>query len=288
VVQARPQDPEFAAAADVAVGLAIRTATRVDAALLARLPRVRVIARAGVGLDHIDLAACRARGVRVVHTPDANTQAVVEYVLTLILQSMRPTRFLPEAVDPTRWEEIRVECTASRQLDELVVGILGLGRIGRRLAAVLQAIGCQVRFNDVLDIPREEHHGARFLPVAQLFTECDLLSIHIDGRLGNDGFVSAELIQRMKPEITLVNTSRGRVIDHGALAGFLRRHESARALLDVHNPEPFTADSPLLGLPNARLAPHLASRTRTAVLNMSWVVRDLAAVLEGGHPRHEA
>ena len=91
----------------------------------------------------------------------------------------------------------------------------------------------------------------------------------------------------MKPNVTFINTSRGRVVNHHALAQFLAGHPSAQGLLDVHDPEPFLADYPLIGMANAHLAPHLASRTETAVRNMSWVVRDLVAILQGGNASHE-
>ena len=119
VIQAAPGHANFSAAAPRAQGLAIRTATCVDAKLLEQLPQLKVIARAGVGLDHIDLAACKARGIRVVHTPDANTQAVVEYVLALVFDAIRPRVFLTTPMNATQWEQARDELTAPRQLNEI-------------------------------------------------------------------------------------------------------------------------------------------------------------------------
>ncbi|MCE9618818.1 MAG: phosphoglycerate dehydrogenase [Planctomycetes bacterium] len=288
VVEGSPESHEFKGNCARAQGLAIRTATRIDQHILSRLPELKVIARAGVGLDHIDLAACKARGVRVVHTPDANTQAVVEYVLALMLDSVRPRIFLDAPVDSKHWEALRDECTGARQLDEMTVGILGLGRIGSRLARVLHAMGCTVIYHDLIEIDAARRFGARSVSVEELFADSDVLSIHVDGRESNRGFINQGRIRRMKPDATFINTSRGRVVDHAALAEFLKAHPRAKCMLDVHDPEPFLPTSPLLGLANARLAPHLASRTRTAVRNMSWVVRDLVAVLRGEEPKHEA
>lgn len=288
VIQAAPGQPNFMLAAPRAHGLAIRTATQVDARLLAQLPQLKVIARAGVGLDHIDLAACKARGIRVVHTPDANTQAVVEYVLALVFDAIRPRVFLSSPVDALKWEQVRNELTAARQLNEMTVGILGLGRIGKRLAQALSALGCKVLFHDLLAIETAARHGAISVTAQELFHQADILSIHIDGRDSNCDFVNASLIKTMKPDATFINTSRGRVVEHHALAQFLHANTAAQALLDVHDPEPFLADSPMLHLANAHLAPHLASRTETAVRNMSWVVRDLVAVLQGSAPQFQA
>jgi D-3-phosphoglycerate dehydrogenase len=265
----------FEAAAPEAAGLVVRTYTRVDDALLDRLPRLRVVGRAGVGLDNVDVEACRRRGIACFNTPDANTQAVVEYVTCLLCDALRPRLFLEQPVSRARWDEIRQEVVGRRQMNELALGILGTGRIGRRVAEVARAIGFTVRCCDLVEVPERDRHGAEQVDAATLFAESDVITVHVDGRASNAGFVGASLIGRMRPEAVLVNTSRGFVVDHAALAAWLRANPGAQALLDVHDPEPFDASNPLLGLPNAHLAPHLASRTDAAMEAMSWVVRDV-------------
>ena len=284
VLEAAPGTPAFEHASGHLAGLVVRTLTQVDESLLASLPALKVVARAGVGLDNIDLDACRRRGVIVVHTPDANTQAVVEYVLCLLCDALRPRLFLERPVDAEAWERIRGEVCGERQMDELTLGILGFGRIGSRVAQVARAIGFRVLYTDLLAFAPSMRHGAEPVLAPELFERSDVLTLHIDGRPSNRKFVSRELIDRMRPEALLLNTCRGFVLDHAALADFLRRNAGAQALLDVHEPEPFGADHPLLGLANAHLAPHLASRTRSAMDRMSWVVRDAVAVLEGREP----
>ena len=288
VTEAAPGDPAFEAMASSLEGLVVRTLTRVDRPLLERLPRLRVVARAGVGLDNIDLPACRQRGIQVVHTPDANTQAVVEYVLCLLCDALRPRLFLERPVDTQAWERIRAEVCGERQMDELTLGILGFGRIGSRVAQVARAIGFRVLYNDLLTFAPSLRHGAEPVSADDLFARSDVITLHIDGRPGNRRFVNASLIKHMRPEALLLNTCRGFVLDHEALADFLRVNPGAQALLDVHEPEPFTAEHPMLGMRNAHLAPHLASRTRSAMDRMSWVVRDAVAVLEGRKPEFAA
>ena len=275
LVVGAPGSPEFEAAAGSAQAMVVRTYTEVDERLLARLPSLRAVGRAGVGLDNIDVAACGRRGVRVFSTPDANTQAVVEYVTCLVCDALRPRAFLDGPVSRARWDELRSEVVAHRQMNELRVGILGLGRIGRRVAQVMRAIGSEVVYCDLADIPEERRNGARPVGVEELFESSDVVTVHVDGRASNRGFVSAPLVARMRADAVFINTSRGFVVDHRALAGALRSNPGMLALLDVHDPEPVTADNPLLGLPNAHLAPHLASRTDAAMEAMSWVVRDV-------------
>ncbi len=282
-------DPGFPKAVSDAAGLVLRTYTTVDGRLLDTAARLRVVGRAGAGLDSIDVQACRARGIEVVYTPDANTQAVVEYVVGLLVDAVRPRPTLREPVDTERWRRVRAEAAGQRQLGDLTLGILGLGRVGRRVAAVAGAIGFdRVLYNDLVEIAPHDRSGAHPAPVDALFARSDILSIHVDGRPGNRHFVGAGLIGRMKDDVIFINTARGFVVDSAAMAQFLREHPAAQALLDVHEQEPFDEDYPLLGLPNARLYPHLASRTQSAMRQMSWVVRDVVAVLEGKQPKFPA
>ena len=288
VVHAGVDSEEFAALAPAIRGLVVRTYTQVDPGLLDRLPELQVVARAGVGLDNIDVEACRTRGIPVVHTPDANTQAVVEYVTALLCDALRPRLTLQEPVSRERWSEIREEICGAWQMNELILGILGFGRIGRRVAQVANAIGFRTIYHDLLEIPESERHGAEPVSLDALLADSDVLTVHVDGRDANHGFLDATLIAKMKSDAIILNTSRGFVIDEAALAAWLGANPAALAILDVHAEEPFNEEDPLLGLSNAHLAPHLASRTTTAMANMSWVVKDVWRVLEGQDPEHPA
>jgi len=285
---ATPGDETFDGLADRIVGLVVRTYTRVDITLLDRLPALRVVARAGVGVDNIDVAGCRARGIEVVHTPDANTQAVVEYVTALLCDAIRPRLFREAAVGADRWKAVRAEVCGERQMNEMTLGILGLGRIGRRIAAVAGAIGMKVLYHDLIDVDESARAGAEPVSMETMLAESDVITVHVDGRASNRDLIDAAVLRRLKPDAVLVNTSRGFVIREDDLAAWLAGRPEAQAILDVHAEEPFPASDPLVALPNAHLAPHLASRTRTAMANMSWVVRDLWRVLEGETPHHPA
>lgn len=266
--------------------LVVRTYTIVNEALLARGPRLKVVGRAGVGLDNFDLPACAARGVKVVSTPDANTRAVVEYVFAMLADATRPRVFLDGPLDAKRWNAMRRELVGERELNEMVMGIYGFGRIGSAVARVAAAMEMETIYHDIREIPEHERHGAMPVSREELLTRADVLTVHVDGRPENRGLVDAGALGLMRESVIFINTSRGFIVDARALAAFMRGHERATALIDVHEPEPFGAGYPLLGLKNVHLLAHLASGTRRAKENMSWVVRDVWRALEGamGNP----
>jgi len=286
VVEASCADTDFERHLAVADGLVVRTYTRVDAALLAKAPRLRVVGRGGVGLENIDVPACRARGVEVVYTPEANTFAVADYVFGAMLQLLRPwAAFRERAYEPQEFKRIR-NTVRGRQLDELTLGILGMGRIGRRVGHIAaNGFGMRVIYNDLVDVSALLTCAAEPVDKPTLYRSADVLSIHVDMRPGNRNLVGAEQLAMMKPSAVLINSSRGEVLDAAALADALRGGRLAGAALDVYWPEPPGADFPLLGLDNVLLTPHIAARTTTAMENMSWVVRDVVEVLEGRRPR---
>lgn len=281
-------EAEFGGLLGVAHGLVVRTYTKVDAGLLARAGRLRVVGRAGVGLDNIDVAACRARGVEVVHTPDANTRAVVELVTAFMLDALRPRVFLDKPLDMKAWRALRGELLAPRQLADMTLGILGFGRVGTSMARVGAALNMRVLYNDLRTIPEASRHGAASVEVEELFSRSDVLTVHVDDRPTNRGFVGVKRLRLLPHGALFINAARGFVVDPKGLREWLVSDGSARAILDVHEPEPFGDDYPLLGLKNAHLAPHIGAATATAHRNMSWVVRDVWRVLSGEKPEFPA
>jgi len=137
----------------------------------------------------------------------------------------------------------------------------------------------------VIEIAPERRFGAISGSFEEVLARSDVLTLHPDGRASNRHLIDAAALASCKADVVLINTSRGFVVDADALAAFLRANPGAQALLDVHDPEPFGAGYPLLGLPNAQLSPHIAAATRTAHRNMSWVVREVWRVLGQGMTR---
>ena len=282
VVEAAPGSSAFDAALPNAEGMVVRTYTKVDSDLLARCPKLKVVGRAGVGLEHIDVGACRARGVEVVYTPDANTLAVGDFVFGAALQLLRPWEaFKDRAYTPDDFKRKR-NTFRGMQLNELTIGILGMGRIGRRVGWIAaNGFGMRVIYNDLLDVRSHVTFPADAVERSTVFRDADIVTLHIDMKPGNEHLVAEPLLSLMKPTAILINMCRGEVLDAAALAAAIRAGKIAGAAIDVFDPEPPAADFPLLGFDNVLLTPHMAARTATAMENMSWVVRDVVDVLNG-------
>lgn len=288
VLEASSDSPEFAAALPDAAALSIRTYTRVNEAMLAKAPKLKVVGRGGVGIENIDVKACRARGVEVVYTPDANTLAVGDLVFHQLIELIRPWgTFRERAYDSATFKKVR-SVKAGRQLNEMTLGIIGMGRVGQRVGRIAAAgFGMRVLYHDLLGTVALPF-PATSVDKATLLRESDAITLHVDMRPGNEHLIGAPELAQMKPDAILLNTSRGEVLDAAALADAIRAKRIGGAALDVYAPEPPPADFPLLGFENVLLTPHMASRTATAIENMGWVVRDIVAVLEGHAPQHPA
>jgi len=287
VMEVRYDDPAYPAHLAQANGLVVRTYTKVNEAALAMAPNLKVVGRGGVGLENIEVAACRKRGVEVVYTPDANTIAVGDFVIGGILQVIRPwVPFREQVPTPKEFKRVRAELRG-RQLNELTLGILGMGRVGKRVGKLAAGFGMRILYNDIID-PGPLEFAATSVDKTTLYRESDVLSLHVDMRAGNEHMVGKEQLALLKPDAVLINTSRGEVLDIQALADALRSKRLASAMIDVYDPEPPAVGFPLLGLENVLLTPHMAARTYTAIENMSWVVRDVVEVLNGRPPKYPA
>ena len=288
--QVRVLDRDAPSDADLefAQALVVRTYTRVDEALLNRAPNLRVVARAGVGLDNIDLDACRTRGIPVVHTPAANTEGVVEFVISMMLRTLRPIVTLDQPLEPARWGRFRDEAVTPRTCVGTSLGIVGMGRIGSRVARVAESLGMRVVYHDLIDIDERSRCGAIPMDLETLASQSQVLTIHVDGRASNAKHFGSSFFAMLRPDVVLINASRGMVLDTDAATEFAKAHPQARLILDVHDPEPIPVESQLWGLRNVILTPHIAAGTRQAKEAMSWVVRDVMRVLSGEPPEYPA
>jgi len=279
VIRCSPrQAAEHIAHADA---LVVRTYTKVDKSLLDRARRLKVIGRAGVALDNIDLAAARARGIEVVHTPAANTLAVVDYTIAHILLMNR--RFWPMAgfLPPEQFHEARKQAHG-RFLSGLTLGIVGVGRIGSRLGRAAVGLGMTVLYNDIR--PVELDYPAREVDKPTLYAHSDIVTLHVPLTDLTRRLINAGTIAQFKDGSQFINTARGPCVHYGDLAQALRSGKLSAAVIDCHDPEPPPPDYPLFGLDNAILTPHIAARVPAAMDAMCDVVYDVVAVLQGRTP----
>jgi len=283
VVQATPQDVRAVIAQ--ADGLIVRTYTKVDRSLLEVAPRLKVVGRAGVAIDNIDVPACLARGVAVVHTPAANTLAVVDYAIGMIINLNR--RFWPIVGRPGEAEfHAARKQMFGRFLSGLTLGIVGVGRIGSRVGRAAVGLGMKVLYNDIK--PVEPDYAAQAVDKPSLYAQSDIITIHTPLTDLTRRMINADSIAQFKPGAQFINAARGQCVDYRALAEALRSAQVSAAAIDCHDPEPPPPDYPLYGLDNVILTPHIAARVPEAMERMCDVVYDVAAVLEGRPPEYPA
>jgi phosphoglycerate dehydrogenase-like enzyme len=268
-------------------GLILRTAGRVDAALLDRAPRLKVVGRHGVGFDHIDVAAATERGIQVVSTPGANTESVVEHTLAMMIGLSKhfnqQTRALAEGRyhDRTRY--------AGRNIRGRSLGIIGFGRIGKRVGEVChQAFGMSVMYNDIEPMPEEAERraGAVRGTFEDVIGSSEYVTLHVPLDRTTRHLIDTAAVARMRPDTILINTCRGPVVDERAVAEALDSGRLYGYGADVYEVEPPPADHPLIGrTDNVLLTPHSAAQTGESLANMArWVAEDVVRVLRGERP----
>ena len=241
--------------------LIVRGATKVTADVLRAATTLRIVVRAGTGLDNVDLTAAAGRGIRVLNTPAANRVSVAELVFALLLEFERHTGEAAAALRAGRWEKSRF---AGRELAGRTLGLVGFGRIGREVALRARAFDMTVVAHDPLleTWPAGFEWVSRF-DLDPLLARSDVVSLHVPLEPATRGRIGARELALMKPGALLVNAARGGVVDEAALLDALRRGHPRGALLDVFATEPATGH-PLLELPNVLGTPHLGASTAEA------------------------
>jgi D-3-phosphoglycerate dehydrogenase len=261
-------------------GLIVRSSGQVDAEVLGATTRLKVVGRAGVGLDNVDIEAASLRGVIVMNTPGANTIATAEHTLALLLALCR---HVPQADASLRAGEWKRSKFVGVQLYRKTLGIVGLGRIGARVAQRAQSFGMEViAFDPYLseDVARELKVG--LVELDELLGRSDFITLHAALTPEARGLINAEAIKRMKAGVRLVNCARGALVDEAALVEGLRSGQIAGAALDVFGEEPLAADSVLRGAPNLIFTPHLAASTVEAQRDVgTQIVDQVLAALRG-------
>ncbi len=262
----------------------IRANGKVTARLMDAAPRLKVVGRHGVGVEAIDLAAAKARGIVVCNTPNANVESVAEQAVGFMLVLSKQILRADKALRQGRWE-VRYEYIGQELLGR-TLGLVGMGRIGSRVAEICHfGFNMPVIYYDVLDYPQlEEKLAARKVTLAELLLEADYISVHVPLLPSTSGMLGREQFARMKPGAIVINTSRGPVLDEAALVEALQSGHLGGAGLDVYAVEPTPPDNPLFQLENVVLSPHMAAHTDDALKAMSMITEDVLRVLEGQEP----
>jgi D-3-phosphoglycerate dehydrogenase len=237
------------------VGLIAGT-EKIDSGVLNKLSCIKIISRCGTGMDNVDLKTAAALGIKVVNTPDAPTQAVAELTVGLIIDMLRKISLMDREIRGGSWNKATGNLLHGKR-----VGIIGLGRIGKRAAQLLNGFGCELAYydtytaSDFLAMPRME--------LSEILSWADIITIHISA---SERLIGADEFKLMKKGSWIVNTSRGNVIDESALAANLSSGHLNGAAIDVFNEEPYKGK--LCELPNIVLTPHIGSYAKEARINM--------------------
>lgn len=250
---------EVMAAIPNADALIIRSATKVDQAMLQAAPKLKFIGRAGVGVDNVDLPAAAAAGVVVSNAPDGNTVATAELTLALMLALIR---FIPQAYGSLTGGNWDRKSFTGIELRRKTLGIVGFGRVGRAVAKRAQAFEMDViAFDPYIAAEFGTGLGVRIVTLDELFAQSDFITLHAVVTPENTGMIGTDNIAKMKQGVRIINASRGQLIDDAALAEAVKSGKVAGAAVDVYSEEPPPNDHPLIGLSNVITTPHLGAST---------------------------
>ncbi|MDA4119461.1 MAG: hydroxyacid dehydrogenase [Thaumarchaeota archaeon] len=249
--------------------LVVRSRTKVDREVIDRAVRLKLIARPGTGLDNIDVEYAKSKGVMVVNSPESLVEAVSEHVVLLMLALSRNLVVADLGVKAGKWEK---NALVGRELKGKALGIVGLGRIGRRIAEISKTIGMSIFVYDVISIPEDvlAGFGGKVVGIDQLFAMSDYITLHVPMTAETMHLVDRTRLSLMKKTAYLINTSRGGVVDEDELAAALTEGRIAGAALDVFEEEP--PSGAIFSAPSTILTPHIGGQTEEAQSNAIVVI----------------
>ena len=249
--------------------LIVRSAVQVNAGLLEHAGKLRVIGRAGVGVDNIDLDAATRKGIAVMNTPGANAVAVAEHTLGLMLGMARHINRADALMHAGKWDKKSLQGT---ELRGKTLGIVGLGRVGMEVARRARAFGMEVVAHDpFVSTTVAKEQGIRMAKLEDVYAAADYITLHVGLTPQTTGMINSESLKQMKRGLRLVNCARGELVDEAALAHALKHGHVAAAGLDVFSEEPLK-NSPLTGLENVILTPHIAGSTHEAQESVGYQI----------------
>jgi D-3-phosphoglycerate dehydrogenase len=266
-------------------GLIVRSGTQVDADVIAAGKNLKVVGRAGIGVDNIDVEAATKQGVIVMNTPGSNSVATAEQTMALMLAVSRHTVPAHNSLAAGEWNRAQF---AGVELYGKVLGIVGLGRIGRLVAERAKAFGMTVLAHDPFVTAEDVAGlGVSLVSLDRVYSQADYLTLHTAVTPETTKMINCPTINKMKKGIIIVNVARGKLIDESALAEALQDGHVKAAALDVYASEPPAADNPLIDLPNVLHTPHLGASTIEAQRNVATqIVSQVLDCLRGVETRN--
>jgi D-3-phosphoglycerate dehydrogenase / 2-oxoglutarate reductase len=256
-----PDRPKLLAAVPEADALLVRSATTVDAEVLDAAPKLKIVARAGVGLDNVDVKTATERGVLVVNAPTSNIHSAAEHAMALLLSAARQ---IPAADASLREHAWKRSSFSGTEIFGKTVGVVGLGRIGQLVAQRLAAFEAKiVAYDPYVSAARAAQPGIELLSLDDLLGRADFISVHLPKTPETAGLIDKDALAKTKPGVIIVNAARGGLVDEAALADAIASGHVRAAGLDVYSKEPCT-DSPLFELPEVVVTPHLGASTEEA------------------------
>ena len=282
-VAVKPGRSEEQILADIAEyeAVVVRSATKINRRVIEAGTRLRVIGRAGVGVDNIDCKAATERGILVMNTPLGNVVSAAEHTVALLLALARHIPTCDAEVRRGLWNR---SAHTGVEVEGKTLGIVGLGKIGQHVARVCKALGMRVLACDPHMSPRRAKEvGVQLVDFDAVLRESDFLTLHVPHTPETAGMVDAEALGKMKPTAYIINCARGGVVDEGALADALGAGTIAGAAVDVYSVEPVAEDNPLLKAPNVVLTPHLGANTAEAQAKVAEAIaHQLVAFFKDG------
>jgi glyoxylate reductase len=255
---------------------------RVDAALLDRLPGLRVVSNMAVGFDNVDLAACAARGIAVGNTPGVLTDATADLTMALLLAAARRIDEAARDAREGRWHNWTPDGWLGVELRGTTLGIIGLGKIGYAVAERARGFGMQIVYAARSEHPEAAQLGATRLSLDELLARSDFVSVHVPLTEATERMIDGEALSKIKRGAILINTARGPVVDQEAVIAALRDGTLRAAALDVTTPEPLPPEHPLFSTPGCLVVPHIGSATEATRRRMAALAcRNLLAGVRG-------
>jgi len=251
-------------------GMVVRSATKVTKNIILAAKKLKVIARAGAGVDNIDVPAAKENNMLVMNTPGGNTNATAEHALALIMTALRKIPYANDTTHKGKWEKKNIK---GSELSKKTLGIVGFGNVGARLSNLVKGFGVNILVNSKsLESRKKDFPHVKNVSFDELISTSDIISFHCKAPLDGKPLISKEHYKKMKPTAVIINTARGNIVDENDLNAALNENLIAGAALDVYSKEP-AKENILFNNPKAILTPHVAASTAEA----SIVVAEMAA-----------